>query len=288
MPYADIGDAKLYYEIYGNELELTSEGVYQKPTLVVLHGGPGIDHTFEVEFSRECASFAQVILLDHRGNGRSIDDNPEHWNLAQWTRDVYAFCKTLGLVKPFIQGVSMGGWVTIQFGIDYPDYASGLILLDTEGYNDLEKICAAFERRSGKEASDIARRFFQKDVPPPPAVIEEYFKKCLPLCSNNPIPEVYFKRAIIRPEVGAHFQKERATFSYMSQLDKIKNEVLFLTNTTNPYHLYEVAQETAQGMKNANVTFIPFENCGLVQHDTKYEALAEIRKFVNRVYASKN
>jgi pimeloyl-ACP methyl ester carboxylesterase len=287
MPYANIGDTKLYYEIYGNEIELSSDGTVQKPTLVVLHGGPGVDHTFEVEFSRECASFAQVILLDHRGNGRSIDNNPAHWNLSQWTKDVHAFCETLGLVKPFIQGVSMGGWVTIQFGIEYPDYAAGLILLDTEGRIDLEKVCAAFERRGGKEISELARKFFQKDLPPP-SVIEEYFKKCLPLCSNNPIPEVYFKRAIMRPEVGAYFQTERATFSYMSQLDKIKGEVLYLANTTNPSHLVESAKETAAGLKNANVTFVAFENCGVVQHDAKHEAVAEIKKFINRVYRSKN
>jgi proline iminopeptidase len=286
MPYANIGDTKLYYEIYGNELELTPEGTYQKPTLVVLHGGPGVDHTFEVEFARECSSFAQVILLDHRGNGRSIDDNSEHWNLSQWTKDVHAFCQALGLTKPFIQGVSMGGWITIQFGIEYPNYAAGLILLDTEGYLDVEKICAAFERRQGKQVGDMARAFFQENTPP--AVVEEYFTKCLPLCSNNPIPSVYFKRAIMRPEVGAHFQQERATFNLMSQLDKIKGEVLYLTNTTNPRHLYELAKETAQGMKNAHVTLVPFENCGIVQHDAKPQAIAKIKEFINRVYETKN
>jgi hypothetical protein len=38
-------------------------------------------------------------------------------------------------------------------------------MLDTEGYIDLERICAACECRGEKEASDIARKFFQKDVP---------------------------------------------------------------------------------------------------------------------------
>jgi proline iminopeptidase len=285
MPYANIGDAKIYYEIYGNELDLTDDGVCEKPSLVVLHGGPGIDHTFEVEFSRECAPFAQVILIDHRGNGRSIDSNPDHWNLTQWAKDVYLFCETLGLKKPFIQGVSTGGWVTIQFAITYPDYASGIILLDTEAYVDLERICAAYEKRGGKEISEIARKFFQKEQAPP-EIIEEYFKKCLPLCSNNPIPAVYFKRAILRPEVGAHLQKERATFNYMGDLRRIKTPVLYLTNTTNPSHLFEVAKETAAAMINAEVNFVPFENCGIVQHDAKEQGINEIKKFLQQYYLS--
>ena len=155
MPYANLGDVRIYYEIYGNELELTDNGICEKPTVVVLHGGPGIDHTFEVEFSRECSPFAQMILID-------------------------------------------------------------LILLDTEGYVDLERIYAAFKKRSGKEVGEIARKFFQKKQAAPEA-ITQYFEKCLPLCSKNPIPAVYFKRAILKPEVGAHMQTERATFNYMKE-----------------------------------------------------------------------
>lgn len=283
MPYANIDDTKIYYEIYGNELELTAHGTYEKPSLVVLHGGPGVDHTFEVEFSRECAPFAQVILIDQRGNGRSIDNDPNHWNLNQWTKDVYAFCETLGLKKPFIQGVSMGGWVTLQFAIRYPNYASGIILLDTEAYIDLERVCAAFEKRGGKEAANIARQFFQKDQPKP-EIVEQYFRKCLPLCSNNPIPEAYFKRAILKPEVGAHVQMERATFNYMKDLHKIKAPVLYLTNTTNPCHLFDVAKETAAAITNADVTFVPFENCGLVQFDAKLQGISEIKKFLTKYY----
>lgn len=279
MPYANIGDAKIYFEIYGNELELTDEGVREKPTLIVMHGGPGIDHTFEVEFFKECASFLQVILIDHRGNGRSIDPNPDHWNLAQWTKDLHAFCEVLSIKKPFIHGVSMGGWVAQQFAITYPDYARGVILMDTEAYIDLDRVCAAFEKRAGKRAGEIARKFFQKEHASA-AAVEDYMKECIPLCSNNPIPSVYFKRAIFKPEVGAHFQFERATFNFMSKLHKITVPVLYLTNTTNPCHLFEIAQETADAMVNAKVTFVPFDNCGIVQHDAKEQAVTEIKKFV--------
>lgn len=283
MPYANIGDTKIYYEVYGSELELTDEGVREKPTVVVLHGGPGVDHTFEIEFAEQYAPDAQVILIDHRGNGRSIDNNPEHWNFAQWTKDVYSFCETLGLKKPFIQGVSMGGWIALQFAIQYPGYASGIILLDTEAYMDLERVCAAFQKAGGEEVSTIVRKFLQKDMPTP-EVVEQYFMKCVPLCSNNPIPEVYFKRAIFKPEVGTHAQGERATFNYMNNLYKIKDPVLYLTNTTNPFHLFEVAKETADAMVNADVTFVPFPNCGIVQHDAKEQGALEIKKFIRKYH----
>ena len=279
MPYANIGDTKLYYQIYGSELELTETGLAKKPTIVVMHGGPGLDHTFEIEFSRECAPFAQVILFDHRGNGRSIDDNPEHWNLDQWTKDVYDFCQTLGLEKPFIQGVSMGGWVAINFAANYPGFASGIILLDTEAYIDIDRISEAYRELAGDGASQVARKFFEKETPPP-AVIDDYFRTCIPLCSKKPIPPVYFERTILKAEVGAHFQYERATFNYLDDLPKITDPVLYLANSCNPCHLLEVAKETAAGMCNTEVKFVAFEDCGLVQHDAKDAAVTEIENFV--------
>jgi hypothetical protein len=45
---------------------------------------------------------AQVIYLDHRGNGRSDDGPPALWTLAQWADDLVAFCDALGVVKPVV------------------------------------------------------------------------------------------------------------------------------------------------------------------------------------------
>jgi proline iminopeptidase len=56
------------------------------------------------------ADVAQIIYLDHRGNGRSSGDDPATWNLAQWGDDVRAFCEVLGIEKPVVYGASFGAW----------------------------------------------------------------------------------------------------------------------------------------------------------------------------------
>ena len=56
----------------------TAPALREKPTLVLLHGGPGFDHAlFKPAFSA-LADIAQVIYYDHRGNGRSGGDDREH------------------------------------------------------------------------------------------------------------------------------------------------------------------------------------------------------------------
>ena len=55
----------------------------QRPTLLLLHGGPGADHSLYKPAFSQLAGIAQVIYLDHRGNGRSDRATPDTWTLRQ-------------------------------------------------------------------------------------------------------------------------------------------------------------------------------------------------------------
>src|SRR5262249_48666063 len=72
----------------------------EKPTLLLLHGGPGFDHSIYKPAYSSLADCAQVIYLDHRGNGRSDRGSKGAWSLAQWGDDIRAFCDVLGIERP--------------------------------------------------------------------------------------------------------------------------------------------------------------------------------------------
>jgi len=80
--YVDVGTARIYFDTVGSQLALAPESVSERPTLIVLHGGPGFDHTTLRPYFDRFADTHQVLYLDHRGNGRSTGE-PETWNLAQ-------------------------------------------------------------------------------------------------------------------------------------------------------------------------------------------------------------
>ncbi|MEA2944615.1 MAG: hypothetical protein QOD09_5144 [Bradyrhizobium sp.] len=69
----------------------------------MLHGGPDADHSIYKPDSSALAEFAQIIYLDHRGNGRSDAGPKEAWTLAQWGDDVRAFCDILGIHNPIVR-----------------------------------------------------------------------------------------------------------------------------------------------------------------------------------------
>jgi len=60
----------------------------EKPALLLLHGGPGFDHALYKPALSALAGVAQVIYLDHRGNGRSSGEDKATCKLAQWGDNV--------------------------------------------------------------------------------------------------------------------------------------------------------------------------------------------------------
>ena len=62
---------RLFVDIEGTGLVPDGPHMREKPTLVLLHGGPGYDHSgFKPLFS-QLADIAQIVYVDHRGHGRS-------------------------------------------------------------------------------------------------------------------------------------------------------------------------------------------------------------------------
>src|SRR3954465_1610838 len=134
----------------------TGPRMREKPTLLMLHGGPGFDHTMYKPTFSQLADIAQVIYLDQRGQGRSSGDDPATWTLAQWGDDVKGLCDALGIEKPIVYGGSFGGFVAQSYVTRHPEHPGKLILVSTSARMDYHAVFAAFERIGGKEARALA------------------------------------------------------------------------------------------------------------------------------------
>jgi len=95
-----VNGVRLFFDLEGAKLVPDGPVMREKPTLLLLHGGPGSDHSIYRPAYSALADIAQIIYLDHRGNGRSEDGPRKGWNLVQWGDDVRAFCDVLGITNP--------------------------------------------------------------------------------------------------------------------------------------------------------------------------------------------
>src|SRR5690349_8171229 len=119
MPRVDADGVELFYESLG-------EG-----TPLILHGH---DHTPWLFFQAPVFSQSyRFITFDRRGTGRSASPDGE-WSVADFARDVRALMDALGLEKAIVGGSSLGGIVSAQFAVDYPDRLLAVIIGHTGPY----------------------------------------------------------------------------------------------------------------------------------------------------------
>jgi proline iminopeptidase len=116
-----IRDVSLFVDVIG-----------QGYPLLLMHGGPSLDHWSLMPFRQLVGQFT-VIFYDHRGNGRSTGAPVSSMTFGNLTADAEALRQKLGFDRWAVLGHSFGGHVALEYALRYPASLSHLVLLDTGG-----------------------------------------------------------------------------------------------------------------------------------------------------------
>lgn len=98
--------------------------------LVLMHGGPGSDHTYLLSL-KKLGEFFTLVFYDHRCNGRSIGPGLSSMNWENLTADAENLRKHLGYERWAVMGHSFGGMVALEYALRFPGSLSHLFLLDS-------------------------------------------------------------------------------------------------------------------------------------------------------------
>ena len=212
-----VRDAELWFDVDGASLVPAGRVMQERPTIVLIHGGPGsYDHSyFKPDFAR-LARAAQVVYLDLRDHGRSSWGDPTAWTFEQCADDVAAFCDALGIVRPIVFGHSMGGFVAILYGARHPDHAGGLVLQSTFARFDLERLVDGFRSNGGEEVAALARRDYGGE----PIGDEDWARVFAAFGPAVPGPDALARR-VRHPAVGAAGMDLMRRLDHVDQLPRI-------------------------------------------------------------------
>lgn len=279
--FVRVNGERLYFDVEGAGLAPDGDAMRERPTMLLLHGGPGFDHTqFKPAFSA-LADVAQVIYLDLRGNGRSTGDDPAAWTLAQWADDVRGFCDTLGIARPIVYGASFGGFVAQAYAARHPDHPAGLVLTSTAAKVEFPAVFEAFERIGGPAARAVAEAYW---TDPTPASRARYFEVCLPLYRVRADPAANpGRRCIMRPQVALHFngpRNEHGRMDFRAALDALRCPVLVLAGGRDPVTPVAFGEAIVACLPPGLGRLEVFPDCGHgVVPDDPEGGLAAIRAF---------
>jgi pimeloyl-ACP methyl ester carboxylesterase len=259
-----IGDVRLFFEVEGAKLRPDGATMREVPTVVLLHGGPGFDHSnFKPDFSR-LTEIGQVVYLDHRGNGRSDRGDRSKWNLPQWGDDVRSFCEALEIERPIVMGISFG-----RHGCDVvrhaPSRASWQAGAEQHGGVKPAGSIARYVRAAGRGAG--ARSGAAIFDNPGPETMADYQKKCLPLYNRTPSGPESLLRSVMNLELMADFFKnESHTFNFLPELGRIKCPTLIAAGELDPITPVADAKDIAAAIAPGLARLEVFENAGHGAH----------------------
>jgi proline iminopeptidase len=114
-------EGRLFYEVVG-----------AGDPIVVVHGGPGLDHGYLRPGLDVLAASHALVYYDQRGTGRSdVPIRAETINLDAFVQDIDDLRQVLGYERITVLGHSFGGMLALAYARAHPDATRALILLDT-------------------------------------------------------------------------------------------------------------------------------------------------------------
>ena len=157
MTMMPIRDASLFVDVVGKGYPL-----------LLMHGGPGLDH-WSLAPLRHLRDELTLVYYDHRCNGRSTGVAVSSMTFDNLTADADELRRQLGFERWAVLGHSFGGHVALEYALRYPERVSHLVLLDTGADSRWARENAAkvlAERGYSAEAVAAQRRFFSGQAEP--------------------------------------------------------------------------------------------------------------------------
>jgi proline iminopeptidase len=150
--------------------------------VVLLHPGVGLDGSVFLPGAKRLAATHKLYLVDLPGNGHSPDGNREDWTFAGFAAALERFVRKRKLEDWTLLGHSFGGFVAMQYLVDFPGSASRLIASCTdcdeapadgapedpfEGMPEdvAASVRAAFDREPEVESVEDCRRVWLDQMP---------------------------------------------------------------------------------------------------------------------------
>jgi aminoacrylate hydrolase len=115
MPFAELRDGRLYYEVHGTGAPL------------MLVSGLGGNASFWSSLVHRFARRFQVVVHDHRGAGQSTMSRVAY-SAEQFAQDVLALMDHLGIDRTDFVGHSMGGAIGQVLAIEQPQRLNRLVI----------------------------------------------------------------------------------------------------------------------------------------------------------------
>jgi pimeloyl-ACP methyl ester carboxylesterase len=207
--------------------------------LIVLHGGPGLDHSMFRPYLDPLGDDYRVLYVDERGQGRSQRVDPATLSLDVFARDVDLLAETLELDSFALLGHSFGAIIATWHATELGTAAAYVISAGGESSEALDADVQASLDALGDHGKAIANSWEAEKTVETEAELKQLLRDQLPFHFHGDPPRGYGEETVGSPEVLRFFANiDYGAFDYRPKLKDVDKPTLVIVGeydrTTTP------------------------------------------------------
>src|SRR3954452_11506698 len=251
--------------------------------LIVLHGGPGMDHTMFRPYLDPLGDDFRLLYVDERGQGRSDRVEPATLSLEVFARDVDLLAEALQLEGFALLGHSFGAIIATYHATELGTATAYVISAGGDSSEALDADVAAALEALGDEGKEIAASWEAEKTVETEEQLKQLLHDQMPFHFHGEPPPGYGEETVGAPEVLRHFaQIGYGSFDYRPKLSEIDRPTLVIVGERDRTTTPRAARILHGGIPNSELIVIPDAgHMSFVEQTEPY--LAAVRRFLSGV-----
>jgi len=226
--------------------------------VIVLHGGPGMDHSMFRPWLDPLADEFRLLYVDERGQGRSDRVDPATLSLDVFARDVDLLAEALGVGRFALLGHSFGAIVTTWHATNVGTAAAYVI---SGGADESAAMLADVEaslEAMGERGRPIADSWDQEQHVRTDDELAELMRVQMPFHFAGEVPPGYGEETVYSPDVLRHFSSAGyGDFDYRPQLGAVHRPTLVVVGERDRTTTVRAARVLHEGIEDSRLVVVP-------------------------------
>jgi proline iminopeptidase len=226
--------------------------------VIVLHGGPGLDHSSFRPYLDPLGDDFRLLYVDERGQGRSERVDPTTLSLDVFARDVDLLAEALGLEQFALLGHSFGAIITAKHAVEIGTAAAYVISGGGDSSAALGMDVNASLEAMGEAGVPIMASWEQEKTVATEDELKELLRVQMPFHFAGDPPPGYGMDTIGTPDVLRHFANiGYGDFDYVPDLHRVSKPTLVIVGEHDRTTTPRAARVLHQGIAGSRLVVLP-------------------------------
>jgi proline iminopeptidase len=226
--------------------------------VIVLHGGPGMDHTMFRPYLDPLSDDFRLLYVDQRGQGRSERVDPQTLSLEVFARDVDLLAEALGLGPFALLGHSFGAIVATYHATEVGTAAAYVISGGGDTSDALLADVEASLERMGEAGRALAASWEDEKTVRTEEALHELLRTQMPFHFHGEPPPNYGDETVGAPDVLRHFASEGyGDFDYRPKLKDVRKPTLVIVGEHDRTTTPRAARVLHEGIEGSELVVVP-------------------------------